>query len=70
MDRTEMIAAVERLFSADGTEAELDGLLDRLDRATPGGGISDLIYHFNQKRTPEQIVDMALARSAAEVIRL
>ena len=38
MSRSEMFAAVERLFSADGTEAELQRLFDQLDSAAPEAG--------------------------------
>lgn len=61
MNRSEMIAAVERLLVADGTEEELDRLLDKLVETVPGAGISDLIYWSDQERAPEQIVEAALA---------
>jgi len=61
LNRLEMIEAVRRLFVADGTEEELHQLLGQLDLAAPYSNISDLIYYPDQNRTPEQIVDVALA---------
>ena len=61
MNRLEMIKAVRRLLVADGTEEELHQFLDQLDAAAPCSNFSDLIYYPDQSRTPEQIVDVALA---------
>ena len=62
MTRAEMLEAVGRLFVANGTEEELDQLLNELVRAAPHSGISDLIYYPDQERNEEQIVDEALRR--------
>lgn len=56
-----MIEAVRRLSVADGTEEELDQLINQLEMAAPHSKISNLIYYPDQDRTPEQIVDAALA---------
>ena len=62
MTRDEMIRAVGKLMTGDATDAELDSLPLELDRAAPGSRITDLIYYSEVERTPEQIVDTALAR--------
>lgn len=62
MNRSDMIALVERLAAADGTEEELDGILDQLVNSAPNSMISDLIYYPDAERDPEQIVDEALRR--------
>jgi hypothetical protein len=62
MTRDEMVRAVSKLMTGDASDAELDSLPLELDRAAPGSRITDLIYYPEVERTPEQIVDEALAR--------
>ena len=62
MNRTEMIQAVRKLMTGDCSDHELDSLPLELDRLAPGSRITDLIFYPDKERTPEQIVDEALAR--------
>lgn len=70
MTRSEMVGVVKRLFAADGSEGELDQLLDRLVRAVPHANISDLIYYPEKDRDEERIVDEALRREQAYAANL
>lgn len=62
MTRSEMIRAVHKLMEGDASDDELDSLPLEIDRAAPGARITDMIYYPDKDRTPEQIVDEALAR--------
>ncbi len=62
MTRSEMVAAVKRLFIAAGSEEELHALRQQLKTAVPHANISDLIYYPDEDRDEEQIVDEALRR--------
>ncbi len=68
MTRSEMVRAVERLFVADGSEADLYELRQQLTMVVPHANISDLIYYPDQERTEEQIVDEALRREQEYVL--
>ena len=63
LDRTELIAIVRRIMDADGTESELDALIDTLDSNVPHPGVTDLIFwsQDGDEPTAEQVVDAALA---------
>jgi hypothetical protein len=37
-------------------------MIKALDQAAPGSRITDMIYHPDKRRTPEKVVDTALAR--------
>ncbi len=45
-----------------GSERDRVKLVKALDKAAPGSRITDMIYHLDKQRTPEEIVDTALAR--------
>lgn len=62
MKRLEIISKVKRLMMAEGAESELDALLCELMQALPHGNISDLIFHPDKERTPEEIVEEAMQR--------
>jgi hypothetical protein len=74
LSRDELIALVERLQRADGTEAEQDDALRRFSQSVPHPCAGDLI-HWPQRRadgsfaemTPAEIVDAALAYRAIEL---
>lgn len=70
MNRLSMVDAIRRLFTADGTEEELDQLLDRLVQAVPHADISDMIYYPDQDRSAEQIADEALRREREHAAKL
>ncbi|WP_225080028.1 e9imm peptide [Streptomyces sp. CoT10] len=65
MSRTEAAALVQRIMDADyASEEEVDGWLDRLDRALvcPSGHVSGLIFWPPERElSAEEVVDLALA---------
>ena len=70
MTRSEMVAAVRRLFAADGNEQELDQILDCLVQSVPHADISDLIYYPDKSFSEEEIVDEALRREQAYAAKI
>jgi hypothetical protein len=60
MSWSEMVANVERLLIADGSETELDALLTQLQKVLPNSGILDLIYYPDKPRSAEDIVNEAI----------
>jgi hypothetical protein len=62
MTREEMISAILTLKECKASEREMIRLIKALDQAAPGSRITDMIYHPDKPRTPEEIVDTALAR--------
>lgn len=62
MTRDEMIAVIYELRKGKGSERDRIKLVKALDGAAPGSRITDLIYHPDKPRTPEEIVDTAMAR--------
>lgn len=63
LDRTELIAIVQRIMDADGTESEIDALIDTAESNVPHPGLTDLIFwpQDGHEPTAEQVVDVALA---------
>ncbi|WP_405981548.1 e9imm peptide [Streptomyces sp. NBC_00158] len=65
MSRAEAVSQVQRIMDADYTsEAEVDGLLTRLDRALAcrSGYVSDLIFWPPERElSAEEVVDKAMA---------
>jgi len=61
MTRAELVALVERIIAAQGTESEIDELITLLEKNVPHPRVSDLIFYPERPMTAEQIVDTALA---------
>ena len=60
-DRAELIALVQRIMEARGTEEELHELLDLLERSTACPEVSDFIFCPKRPMTADEVVDAALA---------
>ncbi|MFC9706562.1 hypothetical protein ACFTRD_00220 [Paenibacillus sp. NPDC056933] len=56
-----LIDLVRKLMNAEGTEDELDDMLNELEQEQPYAEISNLIFWDDRDLTPEQIVEEALA---------
>ncbi|WP_228469111.1 hypothetical protein [Paenibacillus sp. JNUCC31] len=56
-----LIDLVRKLMNAEGTEDELDDMLNELEQELPYTEISNLIFWDDRDLTPEQIVEEALA---------
>ncbi|SDC69276.1 bacteriocin immunity protein [Streptomyces prasinopilosus] len=65
MRRAEAVALVQRIMDADyASDDEVDGWLDRLDRALacPSGHVRDLIFWPPERElSADEVVDQALA---------
>ena len=60
MTKEQLIQLVERIIKVDGTEEEIDKMLDKFQNNVPYPEVSDLIFWNEDNLTPEQIVDKAL----------
>jgi hypothetical protein len=58
MRREEMVELVRKIKNCEGSEKELDDMIELLEKNVIYPEISDLIY-FDDK-TPEEIIDIAL----------
>ena len=61
LSRLELIELVEKIMKSNGTEEEIDNMIEVLERNVPHPEVSDLIFWNEEGLTPEQIVDIALA---------
>jgi hypothetical protein len=59
MTRDQLIELVKKIAAAEGTEQELDAMLDLLKKNVPDPRVSN--YIFYDELSPEAIVDKALA---------
>lgn len=59
--KEELVRLVERIQKAEGTEEEIDAMIDRLQESVPHPSVSDLIFYPEEEMTAEQIIDVALA---------
>ena len=60
LTREELINLVNRIVDCEGSEEEIDEMIEVVKRNVPHPEISDLIYWNDEELTPEQIVDKAL----------
>lgn len=60
LTREELINLVNRIVECEGSEEEIDEMIEGVKRNVPHPEISDLIYWNDEELTPEQIVDKAL----------
>lgn len=63
LNREALIQIVEQIMDADGTDAELDNLMLKLEASVPHPAVSDLIFwpKNNKEPTAAEVVDEALA---------
>lgn len=59
MSKDELIKLVERIQNCEGTEEEINNMLELLTKNVSYPEISDLIF-FGEEKTPEEIVELAL----------
>ncbi|WP_243526302.1 bacteriocin immunity protein [Bacillus pseudomycoides] len=59
--KEELISLVRKLVECEGTEEEIDEMIEVVERNVPHPEVSDLLYWNDEELTPEQIVDIALA---------
>ncbi|URZ03550.1 bacteriocin immunity protein [Clostridium felsineum] len=61
LTRQELISLVSKIMDCEGTEEEIDEMIEIVKNNVPHPEVSDLIYWNEEELTPEQIVDIALA---------
>lgn len=61
LTRDQLIELVKKIVQAEGTEEEIDLLIETLEANVPHPEVSDLIFYPEEEMTPEEIVDKALA---------
>ncbi|MDA1876397.1 MULTISPECIES: bacteriocin immunity protein [Bacillus] len=61
LTRGELIILVGKIVECEGTEEEIDEMLETVVRSAPHPEVSDLIYWNEKDLSPEQIVDIVLA---------
>lgn len=59
LNRAELIELVRKIINAEGSEAEIDDMIQILEQNVLDPQVSDYIYCDN--KTPEEVVDKALA---------
>ena len=59
MTREEMIALVEKIKKCQGSEKEIDEMIELLERNVSNPEVTN--YIFYEENTPEEVVDKALA---------
>ena len=60
LTREELINLVNKIVECEGSEEDIDEMIDMVKKNVPYPDISDLIYWNEEELTPEQIVDKAL----------
>ncbi len=60
MSKEELIKLVEKIKNCEGTEEELDGMIELLENNVPHPEVSDLIF-WGEEKTPQEIVELALS---------
>ncbi|TAN63656.1 hypothetical protein WS9_015555 [Paraclostridium sordellii 8483] len=60
LTREELINLVNRIVECEGSEEEIDEMIEVVEKNVPHPKINDLIYWNEEELTSEQIVDKAL----------
>ncbi len=60
LTREELINLVSKIIECEGSEEEIDEMIEVVKRNVPYPDISDFIYWSEDELTPEQIIDKAL----------
>ena len=59
MTREELIALVDKIMKCQGSEKEIDKMIELLEQNVTDPEVTD--YIFYEENTPEEVVDKALA---------
>ena len=59
--RGQIVQLVQRILDADGTESEIDDMIELLEKSVPHPDVCDMIFYPEEEMSAEQIVDLALA---------
>lgn len=61
LTRQKLIALVDRIMKADGTEDEINNMISLLRASVRHPEVSNLIFYPDREMTAEEIVDVALS---------
>ncbi|WP_338139486.1 bacteriocin immunity protein [Paenibacillus thiaminolyticus] len=64
LSNEELVKLVTDIMNAEGTEEEIDSMLDLLCKSVPHPSVSDLIFWNDEDLSPEEIVDIALTHQS------
>lgn len=56
-----LIELVRKIMDVEGTEEEIDSMIEVLQRSVPHPEVSNLIFFNETDLTPEQVVEQALS---------
>lgn len=59
LNKEELIKIVEKIINAEGSEEELDDLIDVLEKNVPHPNVSDLIFWNEEELSAAEIVEEA-----------
>ena len=59
LSREELIKLVSDIIECNGTENEIDEMMEVVEKNVPDPNVSDLIFWNDDNLTPEQIIDKA-----------
>ena len=65
MTKKELIELVKKIKNCEGSEEEIDDMIDILEKNIIYPDISNLIFY--DEKTPEEIIDIALAYKAIQL---
>lgn len=60
LSKMELVELVENIIRAEGTEEEIDEMINLLEKNVPHPEVSDLIFWNEKELTPVEIVEEAL----------
>lgn len=60
LSREELIELVTKIIECEGTEEEIDNMIEIVEKNTSCPDLIDLIYWNNHNLTSEQIIDTAM----------
>lgn len=60
LNKEDLIKIVEKILNAEGSEEELDNLIDILEKNVPHPNVNDLIFWNEEELSATEIVEEAL----------
>ena len=61
LSKAELVRLVTKIMNTEGTEAEIDGYVEIVNREVPHPEWMALAFYDDRNLTPEQVVEEALA---------
>lgn len=61
LSKEDLIELVGKIMNVEGSEEEIDRMIEILKQSVPHPEVSDLIFWNENDLTPEQVVELALS---------